>query len=100
MTIYLHDGIEFDLDKDFADVTGVVWSWTGDWSAEREPVLRSDGPGPELPLPDVYLYHGPLIPIRRKKLPRRVSPAFAATQTAGYVERDVDVWFESLGGQR
>lgn len=100
MTAYLHDGVEFDLDKDFADVTGVVWSWTGDWAPAKEPVLTSDGPGPDLPLPDVYLYHGPLIPIRRKTQPRRVSPGFAASEYAGYVERDVDVWFETLGGPR
>jgi hypothetical protein len=100
VTTYLHDGIEFDLDGDFADVTGVVWSWTGRWSPAEEPMLTSDGPGPDLPLPDVYHYHGPLIPIRRKTLARRLSPTFAATQDAGYIERDVDVWFESLGGQR
>lgn len=100
MATYLHDGIEFDLDKDFADVTGVVWQWMGEWSPAKEPMLRSDAPVMALPLPDVYHHHGPLIPVRRKTLPRRVSPAFTATQNAGYVEPDVDVWFESLGGQR
>jgi hypothetical protein len=65
MTIYLHDGVEFDLDCEFVDVTGVIWSWTGGWSPAGEPMLRSDASGPDLPLPDAYYYHGPLIPRRR-----------------------------------
>jgi hypothetical protein len=97
--LYLHDGVAFDLDGDFADVTGVVWSWTKEWSPAKEPMLESDGPGQDLPLPDVYHHHGPLIPIRRKTPARPISPGFKATQDAGYVERDVDVWFETLGSR-
>lgn len=88
MTAYMHDGIDFDLDGDFADVTGVVWSWTGEWSPAAEPMLRSDAPLMALPLPDVNYYHGPLIPIRRKASPLKASPAFVASQAAGYVESD------------
>ncbi|MFD4921203.1 phiSA1p31-related protein [Streptomyces goshikiensis] len=87
MTIYLHDGVEFDLDCEFVDVTGVVWSWTGGWSAAGEPLLRSDASGPDLPLPDVYLYHGPLIP-RRRRVTVKPGAAFAATVADGYVESD------------
>ena len=96
MTAYLHDGIAFDLDGDFADVTGVVWSWTGDWSPAAEPMLRTDAPVMALPLPDVHHYHGPLIPIGRKRA-TTVGAAFAATRDAGYVETD-DEFAARIGG--
>lgn len=97
MTRFVHDGVEFDLDYEFVDVTGVVWSWTGDWTADGEPILGSDASGPDLPLPDVYLYHGPLLP-RRRKGTVTPSEAFAATVKAGYVE-DVDAFGVRIGGQ-
>lgn len=98
MTTYLHDGVAFDLDCDFVDVTGVVWSWTGDWSLAAEPMLRSDCPGADLPLPDAYFYHGPLIP-RRRRTTARPSEAFAATVAAGYVETDTE-FATRIGGSR
>ncbi|MCX5407453.1 phiSA1p31-related protein [Streptomyces sp. NBC_00335] len=85
MTTYLHDGVEFDLDCEFVAVTGVIWMWTGGWSPAAEPMLRSDGPGVDLPLPDAYYYHGPLIP-RRPKLKTLMSAAFTKSLDAGYVE--------------
>jgi hypothetical protein len=99
MTIHLHDDIEFDLDCEFVDVTGVVWSWTGEWSPAAEPMLRSDAPsGPDLPLSDAHFYHGPLLP-RRKRVTAKPSDAFAATVAAGYVESDAD-YAERLWGTR
>lgn len=98
MTIYLHDGVEFDLDCEFVDVTGVVWSWTGAWSPAAEPMLRSEGLGPDLPLPDAYWYHGPLIP-RRRRTVVKPSEAFAATVAAGYVE-SVEAFGARIGGHR
>jgi hypothetical protein len=85
--LYLHDGVAFDLDCEFVAVTGVIFMWTGEWSPAAEPMLRSDGDGVDLPLPDAYYYHGPLIP-RRPKLKTLMSAAFTASQSAGYVETD------------
>ncbi|MEU8840000.1 phiSA1p31-related protein [Streptomyces roseus] len=98
MTVYLHDGVEFDLDCEFVDVTGAIWSWTGAWSPAAEPMLRSDGASPDLPLPDAYYYHGPLIP-RRRRTTATPSEAFAATVAAGYVETDAE-FAARIGGTR
>lgn len=98
MTTYLHDGVEFDLDCEFVDVTGVVWSWTGGWSPAAEPMLRSDGSGPDLPLPDAYYYHGPLMPRRKRVTVRPSSEAFADTRAAGYVE-GVEEFGARIGGR-
>ncbi|MEW1803269.1 phiSA1p31-related protein [Streptomyces virginiae] len=87
MTPYVHDGVVFDLDCEFVDVTGVVWAWTGEWSPAKEPMLGSDAGGPDLPLPDAYYYHGPLIP-RRRKTAVKSGAAFTETLRAGYVESD------------
>ncbi|MFD6180119.1 phiSA1p31-related protein [Streptomyces goshikiensis] len=97
MTIYLHDGVEFDLDCEFVDVTGVVWAWTGGWSLAGEPLLRSDASGPDLPLPDAYYYHGPLIP-RRRRIKVTPGEAFAATVASGYVESDAE-FAARIGGR-
>lgn len=87
MNIYLHDGVEFDLEGEFVDVTGVIWTPTGELSPAGEPMLRSDGPGQDLPLPDAYHYHGPLIPRRRRVGgPARQSLGYAASWAAGYIE--------------
>ncbi|MFD8577330.1 phiSA1p31-related protein [Streptomyces virginiae] len=96
MTLYLHNDIEFDLDCEFVDVTGVVWSWTGGWSPAGEPMLGSDASGPDLPLPDAYYYHGPLIP-RRRKTTVKPSAAFMDTLRAGYVETD-EAFAARIGG--
>ncbi|MFB8393713.1 phiSA1p31-related protein [Streptomyces yangpuensis] len=99
MNPYVHDGVVFDLDCEFVSVTGVVWSWTGEWSPAGEPMLGTDVPeGPDLPLPDAYYYHGPLLP-RRRKGTVTPSEAFAATVKAGYVE-DVDAFGVRIGGDR
>lgn len=97
MTVYMHDGVEFDLDGDFADVLGVVWSWTGEWSPAAEPMLRSDVPSlMALPLPDVYHHQGPLIPIRRKTVPW--AKGFAESLAAGFVETD-EAFAARIGGR-
>ena len=72
MATYLHDGIVFDLDVTHTDVTGVEWQWTGEYNPAGEPLMGSVQPGGTLPegppvsLPDLYAYHGPLIPTPRK----------------------------------
>lgn len=66
---YLHDGTVFDLGIQHVDVLGVVWHWTGNWTAAGEPLMASDRAAysvPDdvlVPLPDVYRDHGPLIPL-------------------------------------
>lgn len=97
MTTYLHDGVEFDLDCEFVAVTGVIFSWTGSWSPAAEPMLRSDGEGVDLPLPEAYYYHGPLIP-RRRRITVAPSEVFAATVDAGYVETD-EAFAVRIGGR-
>lgn len=69
MTFFEHDGTVFDLDRDYIDVTGVVWAWSSMWTADGEPLMGSRVEGgkfganePLRPLPDVYHDHGPLIP--------------------------------------
>jgi hypothetical protein len=97
MTTYPHDGTVFDLDKDFADVTGVIWSWTGEWSPEGEPLLESDVRGlPLVPLPTVYHDHGPLLPIARKA---PLVNAFAKSLAAGLTE-SYDAFDARIGGPR
>lgn len=70
MTPYLHDGIVFDLDRTYADVTGVEWAWSGARNTDGEPLMISIPRGdhdnrfePTVSLPDLYRYHGPLIPM-------------------------------------
>lgn len=70
MTPYLHDGIEFDLDRTYKDVTDVEWAWTGARNTAGEPLMISLPRGdhgnrfePTVSLPDLYHYHGPLIPM-------------------------------------
>lgn len=91
MSIYLHDGIEFDLSRSFVDVIGVEWEWRGQWTDSGEPLLVSPGlPESPVPLPDVYRDHGPLIPISPRPSAAQcraaVDPDYAATVAAGYVE--------------
>lgn len=68
---YTHDGIAFDLDVTHTDVTGVEWQWTGQYTEDGEPLMGSVPhgcsmpEGPAVSLPDVYAYHGPLIPTPR-----------------------------------
>ncbi|MFJ3984340.1 phiSA1p31-related protein [Streptomyces fungicidicus] len=72
MSTYLHDGTVFDLAVTYTDVTGVEWQWSGGYNAAGEPLMGSPERGStllELPLvslPDLYAYHGPLIPTPRR----------------------------------
>ncbi|GHJ04725.1 hypothetical protein TPA0906_65900 [Streptomyces olivaceus] len=71
MTAYLHDGVRFDLAVTHTDVTGVEWQWSGDWNDAGEPWMGATGRGsviflpPLVSLPDLYGWHGPLIPTPR-----------------------------------
>ncbi|MBZ6290331.1 phiSA1p31-related protein [Streptomyces olivaceus] len=71
MTTYLHDGVRFDLAVTHTDVTGVEWQWSGDWNDAGEPWMGATGRGsviflpPLVSLPDLYGWHGPLIPTPR-----------------------------------
>ncbi|WP_432053662.1 phiSA1p31-related protein [Streptomyces sp. bgisy022] len=72
MSTYLHDGVVFDLAVTYTDVTGVEWQWTGDRNAAGEPLMGATMRGSSffqpgvLSLPDLYAWHGPLIPTPRK----------------------------------
>ncbi|MFF6966210.1 phiSA1p31-related protein [Streptomyces anthocyanicus] len=72
MATYLHDGVVFDLTVTHTDVTGVEWQWSGDWNQAGEPLMGATAQGsviflpPLISLPDLYLWHGPLIPTPRK----------------------------------
>jgi hypothetical protein len=63
--VFSYDGTDFDLTVPQADVTGVIWRWTGEWNPAGEPLMRADDERHEAPvaLPDVYYDHGPLIPV-------------------------------------
>ncbi|MBL3664447.1 phiSA1p31-related protein [Streptomyces sp. M2CJ-2] len=72
MSTYLHDGTVFDLGIAYADVTGIEWQWTGQHNQAGEPLMGSVPRGCSMPegplvsLPDLYAWHGPLIPTPRK----------------------------------
>lgn len=100
-TSYVHDGIEFDLDYTYVDVTGVEWEWRGSWSADGEPMLVSPGlPESSVPLPDVYRDHGPLHRISPRPTAAHYRAAvdpeymvdanYADTLAAGYIESLTD----------
>lgn len=70
MNSFVHDGIVFDLGRDYMDVTGVVWTWTTMRNQQGEPLMCSrtpdglpDADEPVIALPDLYRWHGPLIPV-------------------------------------
>ena len=89
---FTHDDVIFDLSVTYVDVIGVEWSWTGGWSADGEPLMRTPGVTVPAPLPDVYRDHGPLIPVHPRpsaaqlKAAVDVDPDYAATVAAGYDE--------------
>lgn len=91
---YKFEGVVFDLTIPYADVTGNEWMWTGDWSADREPLMRQRSDKNDcrtpLPFPDLYKAHGPLIPISprpsREQYRAAVDQDYANTVAAGYVE--------------
>ena len=72
MSVYIHDDIVFDLGVTHTDVTGVEWSWSGDYNTAGEPLMGAPERGgvilqPALvSLPDLYAWHGPLIPNPRR----------------------------------
>ena len=72
MTTYVHDDVVFDLDVTHTDVTGIEWQWSGDWNEAGEPLMGAPARGShrlEMPLyslPDLYAWHGPLIPTPRR----------------------------------
>lgn len=87
MDHYLHDGIDFDLTRPYADVMGVEWVFTGRYDQRGEPLMGSRmraetyPHGPLISLPDLYATHGPLIPLPRRPdtdLIRRVLAMAAA----------------------
>ncbi len=90
MTLYVHDGIEFDLDRTYMDVVGVEWRWTGQRNEHGEPLMLGAGPQTPIPLPDVYHDHGPLIALDPKPSAADYRAAidedYAATMAAGYIE--------------
>ncbi|HEY9372844.1 phiSA1p31-related protein [Streptomyces sp.] len=63
----LLDGIEIDLDRVQVALDGSRWLWTFEHTEGGEPLmLRIDVAGAAiLPLPDVYIAHGPLTPERQ-----------------------------------
>ncbi|MFC5802744.1 phiSA1p31-related protein [Streptomyces formicae] len=75
MSTFVHDGVEFDLDRTYVDVVGVEWRWTGQRNEHGEPLMTGGGENIAVPLPDVYHDHGPLIPV-------------AAARLSSYVLRD------------
>ncbi|MFE9777796.1 phiSA1p31-related protein [Streptomyces sp. NPDC005775] len=94
MITYLHDGIEFDLTVTYRDCTNVEWEWAGTWSAAGEPLMRervsdSDRQG-TVSLPDLYHYHGPLIPLHPRPTASQyraaIDPNYADTLASGYIE--------------
>ncbi|MET9149984.1 phiSA1p31-related protein [Streptomyces griseoflavus] len=72
MSTYLHDGIVFDLAVTHTDVTGIEWQWSGSYNTAGEPLMGAPARGsvlleqPLVSLPDLYAWHGPLIPTPRR----------------------------------
>jgi hypothetical protein len=100
MSVFAFDGITFDMTRSYADVLGVVWHWVGDRNTAGEPLMTAAGGG-TLSLPDLYLNHGPLIPLP-SPLPNGAFATalrplvgrtdFEASVEDGFVE-GVDEWF-------
>lgn len=101
MTLYVHDGVEFDLDRTYVDVVGVEWRWTGGHNAAGEPLMVGAGDRTPLPFPDVYRDHGPLIPLAGKvttaEARRAVDVDYAASIRARLTESYAD-YVLRLGG--
>lgn len=101
MTSYVHDGTTFDLDRAYMDVIGIEWTWTGEWTATGEPLMRGGAQRTPVPLPDVYHDHGPLIPVAAKPSASvyraAVDPDFAASMAAGFVE-SLTAYEDRVGG--
>ncbi|MFF0166731.1 phiSA1p31-related protein [Streptomyces prasinus] len=71
MNTYPHDGTDFDLTVTYTDVTGVEWQWSGQYNEAGEPLMGSRDEYSHLDsvlysLPDLYRWHGPLIPTPRR----------------------------------
>lgn len=67
-------GFEFDLSREWVDVYGARWSWTGESDATGMPMMRTREDAPER-LSQVYWTYGPLIPAPR---PVTAADRFAA----------------------
>ncbi|MFD3999924.1 phiSA1p31-related protein [Streptomyces rubiginosohelvolus] len=90
---FTFEGIEFDLEIAYRDVTGVEWQWSGErtpeglplmWECSHKSLSRST-----ITFPDLYWEHGPLIPVRElsgEDFRAAIDPNYAATVAAGYVE--------------
>ncbi|MFE0039376.1 phiSA1p31-related protein [Streptomyces sp. NPDC059015] len=99
MTLFVHDGFAFDLDRVYVDVVGVEWRWNGDRNRQGEPLMVGGACTTPVPLPDVYRDHGPLIPLTatvpaelKKAVLAADSPA-AVDAAAGHLVTDCDEWW-------
>lgn len=93
---FVHEGIKFDLTLTYADITGVEWVWTGEWSDGVPLMGQTKAPaGCETPwkLTDLYWELGPLIAIHDRPsnadYRKAIDPNYAATVAAGYVEAHI-----------
>lgn len=65
LTSFTFDEVDFDLSLVWLDVLGGRWQWTGRVNEAGQPMMQWDD-DPPLPLPDVYLTYGPLIPVTQR----------------------------------
>ncbi|MGC5534302.1 phiSA1p31-related protein [Streptomyces sp. SR-10] len=94
--IFVFEGINFDLEIAYRDVTGVEWQWSGERTPEGLPLMwecsHKSMPHSTITFPDLYWEHGPLIPVRGLSgadLRAAIDPDYAATVAAGYVEAHI-----------
>lgn len=64
LTAWAFDGMTFDLTHAWIDVYGCRWEWTGLLTEAGAPLMQH-GTDTPLPLDEVYLTYGPLIPAPR-----------------------------------
>lgn len=62
-TVFVWDGLEFDLTVSWLDAVGNQWTWSGTRNTAGEPLMFGQGGGRLWPLPDLYRDLGPLIPM-------------------------------------
>ncbi|WP_329309341.1 phiSA1p31-related protein [Streptomyces microflavus] len=90
------EGIEFDLEIAYRDVTGVEWQWSGERTPDGLPLMwecsHKSLSHSTITFPDLYWKHGPLIPVRELSgadFRAAIDPDYAATVAAGYVEAHI-----------
>ncbi|EGE40852.1 hypothetical protein GTY83_07325 [Streptomyces sp. SID4928] len=90
---FTFEGIEFDLEIAYRDVTGVEWQWSGERTPEGLPLMwecsHKSLSQSTITFPDLYWEHGPLIPVRKlsgEDFRAAIDSNYAATVAAGYVE--------------